>query len=110
MLNRSPAADRKRKRRKRSARGHEHDRPPRSLNKPPPSSDDQARKDRERQRRCRARRKTGEKRFVISAREHWVAEAMLLSGRMKEEEVCDRALVEAALSRVIVEWIARWLK
>jgi hypothetical protein len=35
---------------------------------------------------------------------------MLLSGRMTEAEVLDHALVETALSRVVVEWMARWLK
>ena len=85
-------------------------RPPRRPHKPPPSSDARARNDRERQRRCRARGKAGEKRYVIVAREHWVAEAMLLSGRMTEADVSDHALVEAALSRVVIEWMARWLK
>ncbi|WP_441259621.1 hypothetical protein AB7008_23685 [Bradyrhizobium sp. 521_C7_N1_3] len=47
---------------------------------------------------------------MVVAREHWVAEAMLLSGRMKETDVSNHLLVEAALSRVVVEWIARWLK
>ena len=87
-----------------------HDRPPRRPRKLPPSPDTRARNDRERQRRCRARIKAGEKRYVIVAREHWVAEAMLLSGRMTEADVLDHALVEAALSRVVVEWMARWLK
>jgi hypothetical protein len=85
-------------------------RPPSRRRKPPPSPDARARNDRERQRRCRARTKAGERRYVIVAREHWVAEAMLLSGRMTEVDVLDHALVEAALSRVILEWIARWLK
>jgi hypothetical protein len=76
----------------------------------PPSSAARARNDRERQRRCRARSKAGEKRYVIVAREHWVAEAMLLSGRMTEADVLDHALVEMVLSRVVVEWMARWLK
>jgi len=47
---------------------------------------------------------------VIIAREHWVIEAMLLSGRMTEADVVDHALVEEALSRVVVEWLVRWLK
>lgn len=85
-------------------------RPPRRPRKPPPSPDARARENRERQRRCRARSKAGQKRYVIVAREHWVAEAMLLSGRMTEAEVLDHALVETALSRVVVEWMARWLK
>jgi hypothetical protein len=85
-------------------------RPPARRRKPPPSPDSRARNDRERQRRCRARSRAGEKRYVIVAREHWVAEAMLLSGRMTEADVLDHALVEAALSRVVVEWMARWLK
>jgi hypothetical protein len=29
---------------------------------------------------------------------------------MSEAEVYDHALVEAALSRVVVEWLVRWLK
>jgi hypothetical protein len=78
--------------------------------KPPPSSDARARNNRERKRRCRARSKAGEKRYVIVARENWVIEAMLLSGRMTEADVADHALVEAALSRVVIEWMVRWLK
>ena len=35
---------------------------------------------------------------------------MLLSGRMTEAEVLDHALVETVLSRVVIEWVARWLK
>ena len=85
-------------------------RPPRHARKPPPSPDARARNDRERQRRCRARSKAGERRYVIVAREHWIIESMLLSGRMTEADVLDHALVETALSRVVVEWIARWLK
>jgi hypothetical protein len=85
-------------------------RPPRRPRKPPPSPDARARNTRERQRRCRARSRAGEKRYVVVAREHWVAEAMLLSGRMTEVDVLDHTLVEAALSRVVVEWMARWLK
>jgi hypothetical protein len=86
------------------------DRPPSRPRKPPPSPDGRALTDRERQRRCRARSKAGEKHYVIIAREHWVAEAMLVSGRMTEADVLDHALVEMALSRVFVEWMARWLK
>jgi len=66
--------------------------------------------DRERQRRCRARSKAGEKRYVVVAREHWVTEAMLLSGQMTQADISNHALVEAALSRVVVEWMVRWLK
>lgn len=98
MLDTPPTTDRKRSRSESGSR------------KPGSSPEAKAQKDRERQRRCRSRRKTGEKRFVIFAREHWVAEAMLLSGRMKEAEVLDHTKVEAALSRVVIEWIARWLK
>ena len=85
------------------------DRPPARRRKPPLSPDARAR-NRERQRRWRARSKAGEKRYVIVARESWVTESMLLSGRMTEADVSDHALVEAALSRVVVEWMARWLK
>ena len=83
---------------------------PRRPRKPPPSSNARARNDRERQRRYRVRSKAGLKRYVIVAREHRVTEAMWLSGRMTEADVSDDALVEAALSRVVIEWIARWLK
>jgi len=85
-------------------------RPPSRPRKPPSSPGARSRNDRERQRRCRARNKAGEKRYVVVARENWVIEAVLLSGRLTEADVADHALVEAALSRVIVEWIARWLK
>jgi hypothetical protein len=85
-------------------------RPPRRPRKLPPSPDARALNDRERQRRCRARNKAGQKRYVIVARENWVIEAMLLSGRMTEADVADHALVEAALSRVVIEWLVRWLK
>ena len=84
-------------------------RPPRRLRKPP-SPDARARNDRIRQRRCRARSKAGDKRYVIVAREAWVIESMLISGRMTEADVSDHALVETALSRVVIEWMARWLK
>jgi hypothetical protein len=47
---------------------------------------------------------------VIVVRENRVTEAMLVSGRMTEADVSDHALVEAALLRVVIEWIARWLK
>lgn len=86
-----------------------HSRPPVRRPKPTPSPDARTRT-RERQRQCRARNKAGEKRYVIVAREHWVAEGMLLSGRMTEADVSDHAKVEAALARVVIEWIARWLK
>ena len=85
-------------------------RPPRRPRKPPPSPDARARSDRERQRRCRARSRAGEKRYVVVARENWVIESMRLSGRMTEEDVSDHALVEEALSRVVIEWMVRWLK
>ena len=87
-----------------------HDRPPRRTRKPPPSSAARARNDRERQRRCRARSRAGEKRYVIVARENWVVESMLISGRMTEADCLDHALVEEALSRVVIEWMVRWLK
>ena len=75
-------------------------RPPRRPRKPPPSPDARARNDRERQRRCRARSKAGEKRYVIVARENWVTEAMLLSGRMTEADVLgSRAGRGGALAR-----------
>ena len=87
-----------------------HDRrPPHRRRKQPPSSAARTR-NRERQRRCRARSKAGEKRYVIITREHWATEAMLLSGRMTEADISDQALMEAALSRVVIEWLARWLK
>ena len=37
-------------------------------------------------------------------------EAMLISGLMTEAELSEHALAEAALSRLIFEWTARWLK
>lgn len=86
------------------------DRPPRRSRKSSPSPDAEARKDRERQRRCRARNKSGEKRYVIVVRETRLAESMLRSGLMTETDLSDHALVEAALSRLIIEWMARWLK
>ena len=87
-----------------------HERPPPRRCKPPPSTDGRAQNVRERQRRCRARARAGEKRYVIVAREHRLAEAMLLSGLMTEADLSNDALVEAALSRLVIEWIARWLK
>jgi len=85
-------------------------RPPRRPRKPPPSPDARARNDRERQRRCRARSKVGEKRYVIVARENRLTESLLLSGLMTEADLSNHALVEAALSRLVIEWMARWLK
>lgn len=85
-------------------------RPPSRRRKPPPSPEARAQNNRERQRLCRARSKAGEKRYVIVLREHWVTEAMVLSGRMTEADVSKHAIVEDALSRVVIEWMAHWLK
>lgn len=85
-------------------------RPPRRPRKPPPSPDARARNDRERQRRCRARSKAGEKRYVIVVRENRLIASLQLSGLMKEADLSNHALVEAALSRLVTEWMARWLK
>ncbi|WP_187387836.1 hypothetical protein [Bradyrhizobium sp.] len=87
-----------------------HDRPPTRRRKPPPSPDARARNDRERQRRCRARSKAGERRYVIVLRESRIAEALRVSGLLTEADLSDHALVEVALSRLIIEWMARWLK
>jgi len=86
-----------------------HDRSP-SRRRKPPSPDGRARNDRERQRRCRARSKAGEKRYVIVVRENRLTESLRLSGLMTEAELSSHALVEAALSRLVTEWMARWLK
>jgi hypothetical protein len=85
-------------------------RSPARRRKPPPSPDARARNDRERQRRCRARSKAGQKRYVIVVRENRLTESLRLSGLMTEADLSNHALVEAALSRLVIEWIARWLK
>jgi hypothetical protein len=87
-----------------------HDRPAARRRKPPPSPGARARNDRERQRRCRARSKAGEKRYVIVVRENRLSESLRLSGLMTEADLSNHTLVEAALSRLVIEWMARWLK
>ena len=86
------------------------DRPPSRPRKPSPSRNARVRNDRERQRRCRARSKAGEKRYVIVVRENRLTDSLRLSGLMTEADLSNQALVEAALSRLVIEWIARWLK
>ena len=81
--------------------------PTRRPRKPPPSSTARARNDRERQRRCRARSKAGEKRYVIVVRENRLTEALWLSRLMTEADLSNHALVEAELSRLVIEWITR---
>jgi hypothetical protein len=66
--------------------------------------------DAERQRRCRARRKAGEERYVVVIPETVVVEALLRSGRLSEPEALRRDLVERALVDVLVDWSRRWLK
>ena len=58
----------------------------------------------------RAHSKAGAKRYVIVLRENRLLEAMLLSGLTTEAELSEYPLAEAALSRLIFEWMARWLK
>ena len=85
------------------------DRPPRRPRKPPRHRT-HGLGIRERQRRCRARCKAGEKRYVIVVRENRLTESLRLSGLMTEADLSNHALVEVALSRLVIEWAARWLK
>ncbi|CUU13825.1 hypothetical protein CDS [Bradyrhizobium sp.] len=47
---------------------------------------------------------------MIVLRESRIAEALRVSGLLTEADLSDHALVEVALSRLIIEWMARWLK
>ncbi|MDN3274744.1 hypothetical protein QWJ07_10845 [Frankia sp. RB7] len=47
---------------------------------------------------------------MIVVRENRLIASLQLSGLMKEADLSNHALVEAALSRLVTEWMARWLK
>jgi hypothetical protein len=74
----------------------------------PSPADRKARKQRAcRARLARSRRKRGEVVAHIVIGEHPVIEALLKTGRLTEEQALHRSLVEAALGRLIAEWVSR---
>lgn len=64
---------------------------------------------RDRQRRARARRKSGRAVFRLELPELEVVEALILSG-MPENEALRRRCVEKELGQVVAAWAARWLR
>ena len=47
---------------------------------------------------------------MIVVRENRLTDSLRLSGLMTEADLSNHALVEVALSRLVIEWAARWLK
>jgi hypothetical protein len=73
-----------------------------------PPSDDRAKSQRARARLARSRRKRGEIVVSIVIEENPVVEALLESERLSEEQALRRPQVEAALGKLIAEWVCRW--
>jgi hypothetical protein len=73
-------------------------------------SSDRRAGERERKRRQRALERCGRKRLYIETHYFHAVEALLRSTRLNEAEALDQAKVEIALSAVVDEWVARWLK
>jgi hypothetical protein len=63
-----------------------------------------------RSRRKRARRKQGMASFRIEAHEHRLAEALILSTRLSEDEALQRPLIERELGFLIDDWIEKWMR
>lgn len=63
-----------------------------------------------RQRRYRQRQHNGEVVLAVAVPEHAIAELMIESGRLTEDEALDRHLVEQAAAAVLVELARRWLR
>jgi hypothetical protein len=61
-----------------------------------------------RQRRHRRRAKAGKVIFAIEADEYTIIEALVQSRRLTRDEALRRSLVNAALSRFLDDWAARW--
>jgi hypothetical protein len=62
-----------------------------------------------RQKKARKRRKNGLVCFRVEAVENDLAEALIRSGRLSEDEAARQRRVERELGAVLCEWAARWL-
>lgn len=63
-----------------------------------------------RQRRARQRRRDGRMVFSIEIEAEAVIWALMASNRLTETEAQDRHLVETAISGLLSEWAAAWLR
>jgi hypothetical protein len=61
------------------------------------------------QKKARERRKNGLVCFRVEAVENDLAEALIRSGRLSEDEAARQRRVERELGTVLREWAARWL-
>jgi hypothetical protein len=61
-----------------------------------------------RARRSRWRRRNGLVPRTIDLDEHGLAEALILSGRLSEQEALQPELVEREMSALIADFISRW--
>jgi hypothetical protein len=77
------------------------------LNRPPPTAANVLR--RERKRRCRHRQANGLVVLRVEAHEDRLAEALLHSGRLTDEQALHRDAIEQAASLIVSDFIARWL-
>jgi hypothetical protein len=64
---------------------------------------------RDRQRQCRARQRAGEALYTIALPEAPLVEALLVE-RLTEAQALDHRQVERAITELIIDWIARWLR
>jgi hypothetical protein len=70
---------------------------------------DRRAKAREKQRRCRARRRAGETLYRVAVPEVSLIEALIASGRVGRAESADYSLVQKAVEGVVRDFIERWL-
>jgi len=63
---------------------------------------------RERSRRARQRQRDGNAVFQLEANRDGILLALIESGKLTEHDALDRRRVNAALSKMLGEWAARW--
>ncbi len=63
-----------------------------------------------RQKVYRERQRHGEAVLPLRVDYFRLIEALFRSGRLSEADALDRALVQAATSGVVADWVERWLK
>src|SRR5262245_5824183 len=61
-----------------------------------------------RQRRRRARRNKGRGVYYVEANEHETAEALIASGRVRDDQSANRKVIERALAQLLADFNARW--
>src|SRR4029079_18525312 len=62
-----------------------------------------------RRRRSGKRRRTGRRVLRVEAYEHWLAAALIESGRLTAEEALATAKLEEALAKVVADFCIRWV-